>query len=350
VKNEKRVTIWEVAKLANVSAGTVSRFLNGIVLKPSTEKRVREAISQTGYQKNITARTLRTGHSKSIGIILPEWKSYYSMSVIEAFESVVFPKGYALIVSSYSDFSEQLSNMLLRNIDGVLCIPPSGIDDVARAVIKECGEKGVPAVIINEYFERCEADFVMIDNAGSSMRAVEYGIHQGHTDIAIINGLQTDYVSRERHHGYREALNLYDLGITDEYEKYGLYSAEGGYAAGIELLSLNKPPTAIFITNCAMAIGFFRAARELKVSIPEDVLVIAYDFDTRYEFISPNIPYVEQPLGEMGLQAAELLLRRIAGDNRKYPQNIQLKTRLIINKNMSDTVSLSSINENHELF
>jgi len=331
---KKTATMRDVSRLAGVSSSTVSRYVNGEQLKPSTEKRVREAIETLDYRQNINARSLKTGHSKIISVLAGELSDAFAVPIIREFEEIVSNEGYSVLISNFKEDTDlcakRLLSLLQRDIEGLLFIPLMFTDEI-KDIIEAYPKTGRSLIIIDQFLKDCHADFLMVDNANSSMRAVEYLIHQGHDDIGIINGYEGDYNSTERYGGYCEALTLYGKKIS-EARYYGHYTIDGGYDAGIDLLKSDKLPTAVYITNCQMTVGFLKAAVELGFSVPKNISVISYDKNEVYELFSPRIPYVEQPLQEIGRQAAELMLRRIAGDNSDFPVVRQLKTRLVINQ------------------
>ena len=121
-----------------------------------------------------------------------------------------------------------------------------------------------------------------------------------------------------------------NISLPEHYVAYGQHTVDGGYSMGMRLLSMPNPPTAVFITGQKMTIGFLKAAVEMGVSPTKDVSVVSFDYNEVFDIVRPNIPYVQQPLKELGRQAAEIMLKRIKGNYKDFPLQRQLKTELVI--------------------
>jgi LacI family transcriptional regulator len=325
------VTIRDVAKKANVSVGTVSRYLNGYKLRESNRIRIEEAVKELGFRENFIAKGLKNNRSMTIGVVLASLTDLFATSVITAAERVLAQDNYSIVVCDFESNQEKLEQKLSflksRSVDGLILFPGScTVSDVLREYLAD----NIPAVIVNDDMPDFDTDKIIIDNINASFRAVEYLIHNNHRDIAIINGDQGTYTGRERFKGYIEALRTYDIPLRDEYVTYGQFSNRGGYTAAKELLALENPPSAIYTTNYYMTFGAIIAINESKIKIPDDISFIGFDRFDLSDVINPPLTVVDQPTKRLGELAASTVLRRLKGDYEGFPVQHSVNTRLIL--------------------
>lgn len=329
------VTIRDVAKSANVSVGTVSRYLNGYKLKEPNRMRIEKAIEELGFHENFIAKGLKNNRSMTIGMVLPSLTDLFATSVITAAERTLAEDKYSIVVCDFESSQEKLEQKLRflksRSVDGLILFP--GSCSVSDA-LKEYHDDKIPVVIVNDDMPDFEADKVTVDNANASFRAVECLIHNNHRDIAIINGDQDTYTGYERYKGYLEALQTYDIQPRDEYITYGQFSNRGGYLAAKHLLSLEHPPTAIYTTNYYMTFGAIIAINESKIKIPDELSFIGFDHFDLSDVINPPLTVVEQPTKRLGELAAITVLRRLKGDYEGFPEQHSVNTRLILKESV----------------
>jgi LacI family transcriptional regulator len=325
------VTIRDVAKKANVSVGTVSRYLNGYKLRESNRIRIEEAVKELGFRENFIAKGLKNNRSMTIGVVLASLTDLFATSVITAAERVLAQDNYSIVVCDFESNQEKLEQKLSflksRSVDGLILFPGScTVSDVLREYLAD----NIPVVIVNDDMPDFDTDKIIIDNINASFRAVEYLIHNNHIDIAIINGDQGTYTGRERFKGYIEALRTYDIPLRDEYVTYGQFSNRGGYTAAKELLALENPPSAIYTTNYYMTFGAIIAINESKIKIPDDISFIGFDRFDLSDVINPPLTVVDQPTKRLGELAASTVLRRLKGDYEGFPVQHSVNTRLIL--------------------
>ena len=330
------VTVRDVAKKANVSVGTVSRYLNGYKLREPNRIRIEEAIEELGFRENFIAKGLKNNRSMTIGVVLASLTDLFATSVITAAERVLAQDNYSIVVcdfeSSQEKLEQKLSFLKSRSVDGLILFPGScTVSDELREYLAD----NIPVVIVNDDMPGFGTDKVTVDNVNASFRAVEYLIHNNHRDIAIINGDQGTYTGRERFKGYNEALRTYDIPLREEYVTYGHFSNRGGYTAAKELLALEHPPSAIYTTNYYMTFGAIIAINESKVKIPDDLSFIGFDRFDLSDVINPPLTVVEQPTKRLGELAASTVLRRLKGDYEGFPVEHSVNTKLTIKESVS---------------
>lgn len=324
------VTIHDVAKRAGVSVGSVSRHINGHLLKEKNRNAIEQAIAELGFKENLIAKGLKRNRTMTIGVLIGSLTDIFSTSIVTSMEKIMETENYSLIICDYEGQNDKFSNKLeflrARFIDGLVVFPGAGRDDLLKVV----NDWNIPTVVINDDIKGIQIDRVLVDNANASFRATEKLIHMGHRKIAVINGSKDSYASVERFKGYLEAIKLYDIQINDKYIKYGDFNNKGGYYACLELLNLEEPPTAIYVTNYYMTLGAMMAINKKGITVPDKLSVIGFDRFDFMDFFKPVLTVVEQPTSEIGETAAYLLLKRLKGDYSDFPSKIMLNTRMVM--------------------
>jgi LacI family transcriptional regulator len=322
-------TIKDVAKLANVSIGTVSRYINGYKIKEENRRKIDEAIDQLNFKLNPIARGLRTNKTFSIGVLIPRISDIFCTQVIEGIEEILNPLNYSILICSSNDDLEQQTEKLryLKNklVDGIILMPVTS----ATLEIDEIVENDIPIVLIDRLVKERNLDAVVCDNVNGAYSAVEMIINRGHRKIGIISGPQEIFTAQERLTGYLRALSDYNIEINEEYIVYSEYKKDGGIEAFNQLLQLDDPPTAIFTTNYPITVNSMKIMMEKGIKMGEELSLCGYDQTELFQMFNPPVSVVVQPSHEIGIHAAEILLKRINGDFSGFPQIQRLKTQLI---------------------
>lgn len=321
-------TIRDVAALAGLSIGTVSKYINGFSVKESTQTAIESAIKQLNYHPNKIAKGLRNAKSFSIAILLPMLDSNFCTSMISSIEAALLPEGYSVIVCEcHNDAHMELQKtqfLIDRMVDGIVLIPYA-LDGKQIEMIQQ---NNIPLVVLDQKIHAHETDCIVLDNLLAGYKTVKQLILLGHKDIAILTGNSKHYTTKGRLGGYKKALREFKINIVEEYIQCGDYTIEGGYEAMMRLSRLANRPTAIFISNYDMTIGAYLAINYLNLRIPEDISIIGFDNYPLANVVKPSLTFAEQPTDAMGMDAGKLLYRRITGDYSDYPQTIVHKPKI----------------------
>lgn len=324
-------TMNQVAEAADVSIFTVSAVLNGTAtVSDELRGRVMAAIKQTGYKRNVLARSLKTGESRTIGLTVGDITNPFYTEVVSVIQQSLHHAGYAVMLCCNDRDvelqAEQIELLRDRMVDGLI-ISPTGDDETLRSLLTA---STIPVVLIDRIVEGYDCDSVILDNRAAVRDATRYLLGLGHRRIGFISGKLDSYTGRERLAGYYAALD--EAGIEREaaMTQLGNYREENAYAAAIELLTSPTPPTAIFSSNNLMVIGVMRALRDLGLRCPDDISVTGIDDFPWADVFHPQLTTVAQPVRVIGEQAANLLLRRLAEGSGAPPRHIVLKGRLVI--------------------
>ncbi len=331
------VTIKDVARLAGVSPATVSIVLNGKgKVSEETQKKVEEAAQKLGYRPNIVARSLVRGKTNTIllcAFIKEQEKlsAFYGELINRLLTSISAEEYYLQIVVKGEFFNghpldkrEALLNIARNRLFEGLAILSHW--PIHYSEVSDLVKENFPFVIVNQKVEGKGVSYVDIDHYGGAQKAVKYLIDKGHKRIAHLRGPREHRHAEERYRAYVDTLLDFNIPLKKEYVVEGNFRRISGREAMEKLLQLSPLPSAVFAANDKMAIGALQVAKERGISVPQDLTIIGFDGIEAVKYTDPPLPTVEQPLGELGKVAAEILTERIRGGEEK---GITLPCRLI---------------------
>ena len=311
------MTIKELARQLGVSTATVSRALSQPELVASeTRSRVLAAAKACGYQPDAIARSLRTGRTQSIGLIVSDITNPFYATVVRAIENVARPRGYSVIICNADENpqreEEALALLASKQVAGII----HASTGANLAALEALRARGIPLVDLDRASGLSGVDAVLVDNALGARLAVGHLISLGHRRIATIAGPQSLTTGRERLDGFLAAMRSAGLPVPPEFVHTCDFQAESAELAAAEMLSLPHPPSALFVANNAMMAGAFAAIRERGVRVPEDLSTVSFDDVQWAKYIEPPLTVIAQPAEIIGAMAAELVFRRIGGEKR----------------------------------
>ena len=325
-------TLASIAEKAQCSVSTVSRVLSGKAdkyrISEATVARVREVAEQANYTPSLLAKGLRAGKTDTIGLLIPGVDDTFFSGIASCIIAEARNLGYTTIVvdtqESEKNESEGFSTLLARKVDGIIAVPcgreTEAFDRVADA--------GLPMVVVDRYFEKGEKwTFVTTDNYKGAVMAVEHLVANGHSRIACIQGSPDAMTCRERVRGYTDTMRR--LGLERHIRISGdKFSIQNGYVESNLLLSGDDCPTAIIALSNKILLGAVKAVTESGRSIPDDISVISFDDNLLFNYMTPRITCISQPVQEISLMAVKLLLKKIAGE--KNASHLFLPQGLVI--------------------
>jgi DNA-binding LacI/PurR family transcriptional regulator len=329
------VTIREVAQKAEVGLGTVSRVLNNSPLvSPTTRERVLQAIEELNFVPNQNARRLSMGKTLTIGVIIPFFTRPSFTPRLSGVESALSETQFDLLISNVDIVSRRdncFRDFTQRNrVDGLLVISLPPLENEVPLL----SSAAVPVVLI-DVNNTALTDFhrVTVDDVLGGKRATEHLIRLGHSRIGMVGDpLITPFnftSSRDRYVGYRQALEEAGILFNPDYFREGQHGRHHARALAIEILSGSMPPTAIFAASDTQALGVMEAARDLGLSVPDDLSVMGYDDVEVAEYL--NLTTTRQQLFESGQVGAEILLELIANpDDHFDPFHVTIPTELVV--------------------
>lgn len=304
-----KVTIYQVAAQAGVSAATVSRVINGARVSPETERKVRAAMAELSFTPSRAARRLRGQYSEVIALIIPDVENPFFTALARGVENRARAGGYSVVLCNTDDDPEReqtyMDIALAEHMAGVLIAPADGASDVRRLI-----EHGVPVVAVDRSLHRPDVDAVTVDNRAGGRVAAEALLAAGFSRVACITGPRSVETAQLRMEGWRQATAW----TGDRLLRYADYRVDGGRTAMRDLLSLHEPPDAVVVANNLMAAGALDVLRERGLEPPRFGLAVFGDLPyTSLE--REGVRVVDLPARNLGEAAAALLLARIAGDD-----------------------------------
>ncbi|NPD04517.1 LacI family DNA-binding transcriptional regulator [Nocardioides sp. zg-1308] len=323
----RAVTISAIAAEAGVSVPTVSRVLNGRSdVAPGTRERVEQLLRHHEYRRP----SRRQGQACLIDLVFDDLDSPWALEIVRGVEEVVHAAGAGTVVSAIhsraSDRRQWLDNLRVRATDAVILV----LTDLDGELGAELERLDVPAVAIDPAgVPALDLPTIGVTNWSGAVSATEHLIGLGHRRIAHISGRPGLWCTRSRLDGYRAGLSSAGLQPAAELVVEGDFGYESGYRAGVHLLGLAEPPTAVFAANDQMAMGVYEALRRSGRRVPDDVSVVGFDDLPSSRWASPPMTTVRQPLTELGRMASQMALRMVGGESIEGPR-VELATELVV--------------------
>jgi LacI family transcriptional regulator len=325
----------DVAKLAGVSRTTVSFVLNdvpGVKISEETRQRVLEAARELNYYPTAAARSLASGKTHRIGLILGEGQKRLSADAflptfLQGVTALVHQRGYLVVLQMAEDVpSHEAYARLLREqqVDGLILSGPRSDDPV----LAELAEERFPLILHGRLAE-CTQPCVDVDNKAGGYQAVTHLIGLGHRRIGFVSNAPLSYSgAQDRFAGYKQALAEFDIPVDRELVRTAAFLPETGRVAMEALLALPQRPTAVFVASDVVATGAMDAIQRAGLHIPDDVAVVGFDDIFLAAHLQPPLTTVRVPAYGLGWTAAQVLISLIEGD--EDVSSVTLETELVI--------------------
>ncbi|UOY90347.1 catabolite control protein A [Bacillus glycinifermentans] len=305
------VTIYDVAREANVSMATVSRVVNGNPnVKPTTRKKVLEAIERLGYRPNAVARGLASKKTTTVGVIIPDISSIFYAELARGIEDIATMYKYNIILSNSDQNMDKelhlLNTMLGKQVDGIVFMSGNVTDEH----VEEFKRSPVPIVLAASVEEKGETASVAIDYEQALYDAAVMLIENGHKRLAFVSGPMQEPINKAKKlQGFKRALQDKGLEFKEEYVVEGDYTYDSGMEALDALMKLDEKPTAVISATDEMALGIIHSAQDKGLSIPEDLEVVGFDNTRLSLMVRPQLTTVVQPTYDIGAVAMRLLTK-----------------------------------------
>jgi len=332
----KKYTINDIACLAGVSRGTVSRVINNAPnVNPRTRKNILRIIKQKEYFPNPYARALITQKTNLIGLLIPDISNFFFADVIRGIQTIADEHNYDLILCTtegrYQKEQEVLKRLQLRKVDGLVIAAMELTNrKKGKVLLNRLSREGQKIISISPAIEDILADYIVVDNEKGAYLATRHLIDLGYQKIAHISGPLKIQSAQERLTGYRKALEEANIPFDKNFVVDGEFAFWGGYKAVKELFSRKLPPTAIFAANDIMAIGALQALNESGQKVPEDVTLVGFDDMPISSLVKPALSTIRQPRFELGRKSAEILLGRIRNELPEEKIRITIEPKLVV--------------------
>lgn len=334
----RRASMSDVARLAGVSAQTVSRVSNGYpgVLEP-TRRQVLAAMDRLGYRPNGAARALKSGQFRTIGVIMFTLATTGNMRTLEAIATAALAEGHAITllprvaVPADSPTPGAFSRLREEAVDGVIIVMERHLLRMADVFVPP----GVP-IVVADSDAGDEYSVVDTDQAAGATSAVSHLLQLGHRNVWHVAGPSESFAAQRRIDAWSRV--LLDAGITPTPPLRGDWTAESGYQAGLKLAA-DPHCTAIFASNDHMALGVLRALHDKGRRVPDDVSIVGFDDVPESSSFLPPLTTVHQDFAEVGRRCVEGVLRQIRGRSSERG-TILVPTRLVVRQSTGPAPAL----------
>ncbi len=332
----EKVTIYDIAREAEVSVSTVSRILTGNApVNPETKQKVEAVLKKYDFRPNRAARNLSNQRSTMIGVILPDITNPFFSTLFAEMQHYAIAKDYSLLLfnamNSLELESEGLAYLSRHQVDGLIFLggrvneitPPAAY----QQEIAEVSAK-VPTIIVNGTMPDVDAVTVCTDEQSGIAQVVDYLTALGHTRIGLLGGSDHITVTRNRQHAFREEMARLDLGVNESWLITDGFSIESGEKVLEALLQLPEQPTAVIAINDLVALGILKSARRHHIDIPNQLSVVGFDDVYLAAVSTPELTSVSHNYESFGHTIVETIVNRIKG--KDVPTSIMIDMQLVI--------------------
>lgn len=323
------VTIYDVAREANVSMATVSRVVNGNPnVKPTTRKKVLATIKQLGYRPNAVARGLASKKTTTVGAIIPDISSIFFAELARGIEDIATMYKYNIILSNSDQNKNKelqlINTMLEKQVDGILFMG----GNITQEHVEQFTTSNAPVVLAATYDGSGTIPSVNIDYEEAAYEATMFLLEHSNTYPAFVYGQDDTIMNRNKYDGYMRAMRESGISVSDDYIFKGDYTYNSGIKAFDALANLEKMPTSVFVASDEMALGIIHGAQDKGFNVPDDIEVFGFDNTRLATMVRPTLTTIVQPMYDIGAVAMRLLTKfmnneEVAEKNVVLPHRIE---------------------------
>ncbi|WP_298468306.1 catabolite control protein A [uncultured Psychrobacillus sp.] len=323
------ITIYDVAREANVSMATVSRVVNGNQnVKPATRQKVLAVIERLDYRPNAVARGLASKKTKTVGVIIPDISNVFYAELVRGIEDIATMYRYNIILTNSDQQEEKevqlLTTLLSKQVDGVVMMS----DYISEEMLHEMNRSNVPVVLAGTVEHSNSFPSVNIEYREAAIDAVNRLIQNGHNRIAFISGSISSPINRDfKLAGYEEALENAGIDVDEDLIVGVDNTYDDGLIAWEQLRKLESPPTAFFAGSDELAIGLIHGAQDSGLNVPNDIEIISFENSKLARMVRPQLTSVVLPLYDIGAVSMRLLTK-FMNKEKIEEQNVVLPYRI----------------------
>ncbi|MHA6260379.1 catabolite control protein A [Sporosarcina sp. CAU 1771] len=307
------ITIYDVAREANVSMATVSRVVNGNQnVKPATRKRVLDCIERLGYRPNAVARGLASKKTTTIGVIVPDISNNFYAELSRGIADVATMYEYNIILSNSDKRADREVDLLVdhfgKQVDGLIFMS----DSITEEARKEMSMASVPVVLAGTLDKQNQFATVNIDYEEAAYQAVKRLVDNGHKRIIFLTGTLTKDINRDcKKVGYERALKEAGISVDESLVTEIDNTYDSAYESWKQIREISDRPTAIFAGNDDLAVGVLNGIRDDGLSVPDDFELVCFEHSNLPRIVRPQLTSVVVPLYDLGAVAMRLLTKLI---------------------------------------
>ena len=328
---KRKISIHDIAKELGVSSTTVSFVINGKAkekrISMEMVERILAYIQKVGYQPNMMAKSLRTGKSKIIGLMVENIADPFFSSIARIIEENTYKLGYKIFHSSTDNDTDKSKDLIKvfreRQVDGYIIAPAPGIEDNIQQLIDD----GIPVIQFDRYFAALNTDVVVIDNEAGAYAATRHLFDNGYTNIGFVTLDSFQVQMTDRLKGYQKAIKESGAKKMVLHVPFGIESIQSTEKIK-EFIEQHKSMDAILFATNYLAISGLLAIRELGINIPQDMGIVGFDDNSHFALFSPSVTAVAQPVQEISEAVIKLMITCLGENKKRKREKIVLKTIL----------------------
>jgi len=321
-------TIKDIARTAGVGIGTVSRVLNETgYVSEETRQKVWNAVKRLQYVPNGIARALVTKRTMALGVVLHDLMNPYVPTIARGIEDEARRHGYTMMVldTDWQLEHELRAITILRQqaVDGIILVSPANTEEM----VSKCQDENIPVIVVDSG-DASAISHITADHYKGARDAVAWAKKQGHTHIGFLAGPAGLRFADLRLRGYLDSMGLTDLSLEEVDQRKELpivraeFLFEGGRAATEALLHAHPEITCIFAGNDMSALGALQYLEQQGIAVPEQIAIIGFDDIFIASLVHPRLTTIRQPMYEIGVAAAELLMQHLSAPECPIPQRV----------------------------
>lgn len=331
----KTLSIKDIALKANVSITTVSFIINGKAKEKSISeaviKKVEAIIKESGYKPNQIARSLRTGNSNIIGLIVEDISNSFFSTIARLIEDKAYKRGYKIIYSSTENNVEKAKDLIdmfkSRKVDAYIISPTKGIEEDIQILLNE----NKPVILFDRNLPGIDTNYVGADHLKASYESIESFIKLGKKNIALVTTDVNVEQIIERFDGYKKALEDYEVPYNEDLVlKIHFNQEEAETKEQLKNLFQNQTIDAVFFSTNYLGISGLKVLKEMGKKVGPDFTVIAYDGHEAFELHTPSISTIQQPVEEIAETVIQLILNQLSSKTKLDNQHVIIPSKLII--------------------
>jgi LacI family transcriptional regulator len=329
----KKLSIRDIAEDLKISKTTISFILNGKAkenrISDSLVERVLKYVEEKDYKPNQLAKSLSTGKTMIIGLMVEKISDYFFAQIAYHIEELAYKSGYKILYCSTDNDVQKTRELISlfreRHVDGYIITPPAGIEQDIQALLDD----GLPVVLFDRYFPDIDTSYVVLDNYQASFDAVNYLITKKHKNIALVLLDSGQSQMRDRQAGYTDALSAHGLRTLIKKVPFS-NDSDKTVKELVKFVNKNPQIDALFFATNYLAFSGVKALNQLKLKTPDDLAVIAFDDHQVFDIYSPTITAVAQPIDELARQSIRILLNELSAEKSvKITQKTVVSAKLI---------------------
>jgi len=324
-----RITSSDVARLAGVSQSAVSRvFTDGASASAKTSAKVRDAAEQLGYRPNRLARSLQTGKSYMVGLVVAYLDNYFYPEVLEKLSKALQQQGYHVLIFMAAQTADNIDDVIEEILEYQVDAIVTASVALSSELADRCQSAGIPIVQFNRVQEQSSFSSVTTDNFNGGTEVARHLTAQGYTRFGYIAGWEGASTQRDREAGFRAGLA--EQGFDVGFRAVGNFRSEEAYEAAQLLISADDRPEAVFVANDAMALVVMDVVRHhAGLRVPDDIAIVGYDDILPAAWPSYDLTSFSQPADIMVEATVDLLMHHVS-QNKTDPRQITVSGELKI--------------------